>query len=227
MAASALRDSPAGSGSAGLEAELLPVLPALRSLLPGLRRGQVVSVDEVGALATALVAGASEYGAWCAVVGLPEYGVLAAARSGVSLDRLMLVDEPGQRWAEVVAILLGAVEVVLLRPPARPSVTEVRRLSAFARRHGAVLVVAGVPWEGAQVRLRVASSVWTGLGDGHGHLRSRRVQVVAEGKGRPKTEWLWLPGSDGAVRPAGLAAVDDHEPAVDDHEPAVELSVAG
>lgn len=196
------------------------MLPALRGLLPGLRRGQVVSVDEVGALATALVAGVSENGAWCAVVGLPECGVLAAARCGVSLDRLMLVDEPGERWAEVVAILLGAVEVVMLRPPARPSVTEMRRLSAFARRHGAVLVVAGVPWEGAQVRLRVASSVWTGLGDGHGHLRSRRVQVVAEGKGRPRAEWLWLPGPDGAVTPAGLAAVDGHEPAV-------ELSVAG
>jgi hypothetical protein len=162
----------------------LPVLPALRGLLPGLRRGQVVSVDEVGALATALVAGASENGAWCAVVGLPECGVLAAARSGVSLDRLMLVDEPGERWAEVVAILLGAVEVVMLRPPARLSVTEVRRLSAFARRHGAVLVVAGVPWEGAQVRLRVASSVRTGLGDGHGHLRGRqprRPSVASRG----------------------------------------------
>jgi hypothetical protein len=220
MTVSSLRDVPAGSGSPGPEAGLLPVRPALRSLLPGLRRGQVVSVDEVGALATVLVADASENGAWCAVVGLPEYGVLAAARSGVSLDQLILVDDPGERWAEVVAILLGAVEVVMLRPPARPSVTEVRRLSAFARRHGAVLVVAGVPWEGAQVRLRVASSVWTGLGDGHGHLRSRRVQVIAEGKGRPRTEWLWLPGPDGAVMPAGLAAVDDHEPAV-------ELSVAG
>ncbi|MGH8825943.1 MAG: hypothetical protein ACRDVN_15910 [Jiangellaceae bacterium] len=220
MTVPALRDSPAGSGSPDTEAGLLPVLPALRGLLPGLRRGQVVSVDEVGALATALIAGASEGGAWCATVGLPECGILAAAGSGVSLDRLILVDEPGQRWAEVVAVLLGAVEVVVLRPPARPSVTEVRRLSAFARRHGAVLVVAGVPWEGAQVRLRVVSSVWTGLGDGHGHLRSRRVRVVAEGKGRPRAEWLWLPGPDGAVTPAGLAAVDDHEPAV-------ELSVAG
>ena len=216
----ALRDSPAGSGSAGLEAGLLPVLPALRSLLPGLRRGQVVSVDEVGALATALVAGASEGGAWCAAVGLPECGVLAAAGSGVSLDRLILIDEPGERWAEVVAVLLGAVEVVVLRPPVRPSVTEVRRLTAFARRHGGVLVVAGVPWEGAQVRLRVVSSEWTGLGDGHGHLRGRRAQVVAEGKGRPRAEWLWLPGPGGEVTVAGITAVDDHEPTV-------ELSVAG
>lgn len=220
MTVPALHDSPAGSRLPDLEAGLLPVLPALRGLLPGLRRGQVVSVDEVGALSTALVAGASEGGAWCAMVGLPECGVLAAAGSGMSLDRLMLVDEPGERWAEVVAILLGAVEVVVLRPPARPSVTEVRRLTAFARQHGAALVVTGASWEGAQVRLRVASSVWTGLGDGHGHLRGRRVQVVAEGKGSPRAEWLWLPGPDGEITVAGLAAVDDHEPSV-------ELSVAG
>ena len=220
MTVPALRDSPAGSGSPGLEVGLLPVLPALRGLLPGLRRGQVVSVDEVGALSTALVAGASEGGAWCAMVGLPECGVLAAAGSGVSLDRLMLVDEPGERWAEVVAILLGAVEVVVLRPPARPSVTEVRRLTAFARQHDAVLVVTGASWEGAQVRLRVASSVWTGLGDGHGHLRGRRVRVVAEGKGRPRAEWLWLPGPDGEVAEADLAGLDT--PAAE-----AELPVAG
>ncbi len=118
------------------------------------------------------------------------------------------MDEPGGRWPEVVATLLGPVEVVLLRPSARPSVVEVRRLTAHARRHGAVLVVAGA-WQGAYLRLRVASSLWTGLGDGHGHLRGRRVQVVAEGKGRPRAAWLSASGS-GRQSPAsaGLAAVE-------------------
>jgi hypothetical protein len=44
--------------------------------------------------------------------------------------------------------------------------------------------------------------------------------VVAEGKGPPRAEWLWLPGPGGEVTVAGIAAVDDHEPTV-------ELSVAG
>lgn len=188
--------------------DLLPVLPALRGVLPGLRRGQVVSVDGLGALATALAAGVSADGGWCAAVGMPDLGVLAAVAMGMDPQRLLLVDEPGERWPEVVATMLGAVELVLLRPPVSPSAVQVRRLTAHARRHGAVLVVAG-PWEGAQVRLRVASSLWTGLSDGHGHLRGRRVQVVAEGKGPPQRSWLWLPGPDGTVGPADLVPVED------------------
>ncbi len=138
------------------------------------------------------------------MVGMPDCGVLAAAGMGVDLARLLLIDEPGPRWAEVVATLVGSVEVVLLRPPVRPSSVEVRRLTAHARRHGGVLVVAG-GWTGAPLRLRVVSSIWTGLGDGHGNLRGRRVRVVAEGKGRPETAWLWLPGPDGSVEAADVA----------------------
>lgn len=140
-------------------------------------------------------------------MGVPDLGVLAAAAMGVDPQRLLLVDEPGERWPEVVATMLGAIDLVLLRPPVSPSPVHVRRLTAHARRHGAVLVVTG-PWEGAQVRLRVASSLWTGLSDGHGHLRGRRVQVVAEGKGSPRKAWLWLPGPDGTVGPADLVSVE-------------------
>jgi hypothetical protein len=190
------------------EPDLLPVLPALQGVLPGLRRGQVVSVDGAGALITALAAGVSEGGGWCAAVGMPDLGVLAAVAMGVDPQRLLLVDEPGERWPEVVATMFGAVELVLLRPPGPPSAVQVRRLTAHARRHGAVLVVTG-PWEGAQVRLEVVSSLWTGLSDGHGHLRGRRVQVVVEGKGPPRRAWLWLPGPDGAISPADLVPVEE------------------
>jgi hypothetical protein len=214
MSASALRTPVEGA----LQADTLAVLPSLQSLVPWLRRGQVVSVDGGGSLPLALAAGASAEGAWCAVVGMPECGVLAASDMGVDPGRLLLVDEPGGRWPEVVATLLGPVEVVLLRPPAQPSVVEVRRLTAHARRHGAVLVVAGA-WQGAYLRLRVASSLWTGLGDGHGHLRGRRVQVVAEGKGRPRAAWLWLPDPDGKVAFAVEAGAEVVETGV---EPGVE-----
>jgi hypothetical protein len=57
------------------------VLPALRELLPRgrLARGSVVAVAEFGLLCLALAAAASAAGAWCAIAGLPEAGVLAAA----------------------------------------------------------------------------------------------------------------------------------------------------
>lgn len=202
------------------ETEELPVLSALRGLLPaGLPRGQAVAVDGVGALSLALVAGAVPAGVpaadrWCALVGTPEAGVLAAAGMGADTDRLLLVDEPGERWPDVVATLLPAVEVVLLRPPSPPSAGVNRRLTALARRHGSALVVAGSTssWEGAYLRLRVATSLWVGLADGHGHLRGRRVKVVAEGRGaggRPRASWLWLPAEDGSVAGADLVAVPE------------------
>lgn len=198
------------------ETEQIPVLPALAGLLSaGLPRGQVVMVDALGALPLALVAGAvpaddpAAADRWCALVGMPETGALAVAGMGADLGRLLLVDDPGEHWPEVVATLLPAAEVVLVCPPSRPSTGVVRRLTALARQHGAVLIVAGA-WEGAYLRLQVTSSLWTGLGHGHGHLQARRVKVVAEGRGagsRPRVAWLWLPGPDGSVAPADLEAV--------------------
>ncbi|NED97465.1 hypothetical protein G1H11_19385 [Phytoactinopolyspora alkaliphila] len=206
MASVAGKPSDVASESTGL-----PVLPALQGLLPMLRRGQVVEVDGSGALSLALLAGASQSGSWCGVVGMPEGGMLAASEMGCDLDRLLLVDHPGDRWVDVTAALLEAVDVVLLRPPVRPQTGVVRRLVALARKSGSMLIAAGA-WEGSSVRLRVESSLWTGLEHGHGHLRGRRVKIVAEGRGaggRPRSAWVWLPGPDGSVSPAELAVVHD------------------
>jgi hypothetical protein len=187
---------------------LLPVLLALRDLLPGgLQRGSVVTSGDWGLLALALTAGAVADGAWCAVVGVPAIGARAAAEAGLDLDRVLLVSEPGPSWAQVVASLLDGFDVVLLRPPDQPSAQLRRKLEAVARRHGSVLVVAG-DWPGAQSRLRVTDAQWIGIGAGHGRLRARRARVVASGRGageRPRATWLWLPGPDGAVTSADLA----------------------
>jgi hypothetical protein len=199
--------------------ELLPVLPALSGLLPGggLRRGSVIAVERPGLLCVMLAAGASAAGSWCAVVGMPQLGVLAAADAGVDVDRLLLVPDPGPRWPQVAAALLEGCELVLLCPPARPSAPVARRLAAHARRSGGALVVvggaAGVAgaFEGANLWLRMASPQWIGIGAGHGRLRCRRVQVVAGGRGsgaRPRTQWWWLPDPDGAVAVAEQAAAE-------------------
>jgi hypothetical protein len=182
---------------------LLPVLPALRDLLPGgaLQRGSVVTSGDWGLLALALTAGAIADGAWCAIVGVPAMGVRAAAEAGLDPDRVLLVGEPGASWPQVVASLLDGFDIVLLRPPDQPSAQLRRKLEAAARRYGSVLVVAG-EWPGAQSRLLVTDTQWTGIGAGHGRLRARRAQVVASGRGageRPRSAWLWLPGPDGTV----------------------------
>lgn len=185
---------------------VLPVLPALRELLPrGLARGTVVAVAEFGLLCLALAAAASADGAWCGIAGLPEAGVLAAAGLGLDAGRILLVPDPGPAWPQVVASLLDGCELVLLRLP-RPAGGTVpaqarRRLEATLRRGRGVLLVAG-DWPGAQHRLRVVTQRWTGLGDGHGRLRACCAEVTADGRGEAamtRTRWLWLPGEDGGV----------------------------
>jgi hypothetical protein len=75
----------------------------------------------------------------------------------------------------VVAALLDAVDVVLVRPPAGLPAGQARRLAARARERGAVLVPLGTWSEPADLRLAVAASAWHGLGQGHGSLASRGV----------------------------------------------------
>lgn len=192
---------------ASADEQVLAVLPALAGLLPGggLRRGSTVAVSGSTSLALALVAAPTTAGSWCAAVALPTLGLLAAAEAGVTAGRLALVPAPGGEWAAVVGALLDALDVVVARPPERVRPGDARRLVARARERGSVLVPLG-RWEGADVRLAVASSQWVGLGQGWGHLRGRRVEVVAEGRGaaaRPRRAELWLPAPGGGVLPAG------------------------
>lgn len=158
----------------------LPVAPLLLPLFPdgGLRRGTTVAVSGSLGLALVVLAGPSQAGAWCAAVGVPALGLAAAAEAGIALDRFPMVANPGGDWPTVTAALLDAFDAVLLRAPS-PGAN--RRLEARARERGSVLIVAG-DWPGADVRLSVARSEWEGLGDGHGHLRRRRLEVVATGR---------------------------------------------
>jgi hypothetical protein len=184
----------------------LPVLPALAELLPegGLRRGSTVTVSGATSLALALLAGPSQTGSWCAAVGLPSLGLVAAAEVGVALERFPLVARPGDEWPTVVAALVEAVDVVLVCLPRHVRMGDARRLVAKARDRGAVLVTTGrSAGFAADVRLSVAGAAWEGLGEGHGRLRARRMDVVANGRGaaaRERQVSLWLPAADGGVR---------------------------
>ena len=203
----------------------LPVPEAFDSLVPGgLRRGTVVGTGGRAAtsLALALVSGASAQGSWVATVDLPTLGLAAAAELGLDLSHLAVVAPPSPaRWTTVVAALVDGVDVVLTRPPRRTRPQEARRLAARVRERGAVLVLVapacvartpgiGPSWpEGPDLRLTGTAMAWEGLGEGHGHLRARRVTVERTGRrdvARPQRADLWLPGPDGTV------ALDDPPP---------------
>jgi len=184
----------------------LPVLPALAALLPegGLRRGSTVAVSGAASLALALLAGPSQAGSWCTAVGVPSLGLVSASEVGIALERFPLVARPGDEWPAVVAALIDAVDVVLVHLPRHVRSGDARRLAAKTRDRGAVLVTTGgskaLP---ADVRLSVASCRWEGLGQGHGRLRARRIDVVASGRGaaaRERRVSLWLPAADGGVK---------------------------
>jgi hypothetical protein len=174
--------------------QVLPVAPVLAEsgLLPphGVRRGSVVVVAGSTSLALALAAGPSAAGSWCAAVGMPALGLVAAAEAGIALERFALVPAvPADQWATVVAALVDTVDVVLVAPPPRMRAADGRRLAARARERGAVLVSVNGWSDAPDLRLTVDGVRWSGIGDGHGHLRERRLRVVVDGRralARPK-----------------------------------------
>ncbi len=192
------------------DTRIVGVSGALGTVLDGIRRGSTLLVDmALGgvSLALALVAATAREGAWTAAVGLPWLGLAAAGELGVSLDRFALVPDPGDRWPGVASALLDGMDMVLLGPPGRVRPADARRLTARARESGTVLVVLDLGrrcWpEAPDLRLSVARATWEGLGVGHGHLRSRRVEVVVTGRraaSRERRATLWLPD------PAGTGA---------------------
>jgi len=194
----------------------LPVPPPLAPLFPAgsLRRGTTTTVTGqpghgATTLALALMAAASAAGSWCAVVGLADPGVVAAAGLGLDLRRVVFVPHPGNGWAEAAGDLLSGVDAVLIRPPGRARLTAARHLTARARERQAALVVlleGSAAWpEGGDLALSVGAVEWEGIGRGHGHLQGRRAEVRVSGRraaGRVSECSLWLPAGSGAVEGA-------------------------
>ena len=163
--------------------------PALESLLPGgsLKAGSAYSVERSTALVMALMAGPSADGVWCGVVGMPDFGLEAAAGFGIDLDRLALVPHPGDEWLTVTAAMADVVGVVVTRPPKRVPDSAVARLQARIRQREALLIVLG-DWPGSEARLEVRRTEWSGLGTGHGHLRGREMTVAVAAKAGPSRD---------------------------------------
>lgn len=191
----------------------LPTLPAVAALLPGgsLRAGAVYSVGESMSLVMAMMAGPSAAGAWCAVVGIPGFGVEAAARTGVNLERLVLVPTPGARWLEVAAAVADVATVVVARPPLGLAAAELERLSSRLRQRGSILLALG-PWPRSEARLVPTAGSWAGIGEGHGYLSARELGVeVTDRAGFRRRGGLSFPEHGGVAAP-DPAAIDIRRP---------------
>lgn len=179
--------------SGGLR-ETLPAHPALAGLVR-LHPGSSYRADATS-VAVALLAGPSGQGQWSAVVGVDDLGLEAAAELGLDLSRTLLVPAPGEHWAEVTAALLDVTSVLLLRPPSRVDGHTARRIAARLRKRSAVLVVQG-DWPQCEAHFSLGRQQWQGLGQGHGHLSTRRIEVVVRQGAGPATRALvTLPGHE-------------------------------
>jgi hypothetical protein len=181
----------------------LDTLPALGEVVR-LRTGGAYAVDSPS-LAMALMAGPSMAGEWSAVVGVPEFGLEAAAGFGVALERTIVVPAPGEHWLSVTAGLADVVSVVLVKPSSPVTEHQAERLRSRLRQKDAALICWG-SWPRCDATVSVLTSSWTGLGQGHGHLRGREVEVSVRRGGAPvRRTSLWLPGVDSQVSEAGPA----------------------
>jgi hypothetical protein len=179
-------------------------------VLPGgLRRDTPTTVAAVAgglSLLLALIASACQDGGWCAVVGMPDLGVVAAVDHGLPAQRLALVPYPGPEPLTVVAALIDGFDVVAFRPAGSVPAKMARRLEARARQRRTALLIHG-DWPGAQVALRTRDLRWEGISrSGRGRLRQRQLVVEATGRGsgnRSRIAQVWLPTPAG-----GVAALD-------------------
>ncbi|OBF14221.1 hypothetical protein [Mycobacterium sp. ACS4331] len=169
---------------------LLPVPESLAELLPrGLPRGVVGVLTGARSLPLSMVAAVTAGGGFAALVGMPRAGLLAAAEMGATLDRVAVIPDPGADPLEVAAVLMDGMDLVVLDltgrsvPPARA-----RTLTARARHKGCTLLVTGIDWQGASVRLdaRVRGYDLTG-GCESGYGRVGRVHLALRARGRCAT----------------------------------------
>lgn len=163
---------------------------ALATALPGggLPRGAVVSLGATSlggtsSLLLALLAAPRDI--WCAVVGLPDLGLAAAAEMGVDLRRLGIIPDPGQDLPQVISVLADGVDVIATTSPADlpAGLTPGRRrvITGRLRDSGTVLLVIG-SWPGADLMLTVTDMRWSGVGHGHGLLRDRELDIRVGGR---------------------------------------------
>ncbi|WP_232541752.1 hypothetical protein [Nocardia bovistercoris] len=158
----------------------LAVPPALAELLPdgGLAKGSVVAYAGARSLLAGLLAAATEDGGHAAVVGMPRFGLLAAVEMGAELARIAVIADPGPDPVEIASVLLDGLDLVVLGlgnravPPSRSRV-----IAARARTAGATLVVADGHWPDPGLRLESRVCEYSGLGAGHGRLRSLSLDV--------------------------------------------------
>ncbi len=170
---------------------LLALPEALAAQLPaGLPKGSVAVLSGARSLPVGIAAAVTAAGGHVAILGLPEFGLLAAAEMGADLSRLAVIPDPGTDPVEVAAVLMDGMDLVVLDLAGRSvPLTRARAVVARARQHGCTLLVTRGEWQGAAVRLEARVNGYQITAAGHGgpvpgcgRIGAVRVSVRARGR---------------------------------------------
>ena len=150
-----------------------------------MERGRIHGVrgDAAASLLNALVARATDEGAWCAFVDMQSTGLRAAHEHGVALHRVICVDTDRSpaSWGRIVGALVEGIDIVVVRDPVC-SPAEARRVASRVKAQGAILLVHGdLSSFPVDVMLTASTRTW----QFRACAVSRRVQVSAEGRRMP------------------------------------------
>ncbi|MGY2148830.1 hypothetical protein ACW9HM_05070 [Nocardia gipuzkoensis] len=186
---------------AAAPSKVLPIPGGLGAALPegGLPRGGVVTTAGRVYPLLGLIAAATGAGAWVAVLGGAQLGLLAVAGMGGNLARLAHIPDPGQDPLAVAAVLLDGLDVVVLDVPGSAAPSRMRAVLARVRSHDAVLITTGPGWARPDLQMHCDSAGYRGLGRGRGRLRSMTydIRVSSRGAHHPRTTRIQLDSASG------------------------------
>ncbi|NLG55290.1 MAG: hypothetical protein GX542_06530 [Rhodococcus sp.] len=133
-------------------------------------------------------------GGQVAIVGHPQFGLLAAVEMGAKLERIALIPHPGPDPIEIAAVLLDGMDLVVLGLSGTAvSLSRARAVQARARNKGATLLVTGGSWDGTEVWLdaqvgHYRGVVARGADRSIGRLCTYRLRASARGRSfQPRT----------------------------------------
>jgi hypothetical protein len=157
---------------------------------------------------------------WIGAAGVASLGVQACSEAGIALERLVVVLDPGrsrgstssvrsdESWGQVLGALVDGFDLVLFGGASQLRPGTARRVQTRVQSRGAVMLLVGPPGPFSCDVQVTSESAWEGLGDGHGHLRARRVDLAVDGRRIQRTRRgsIWFPDGAGDVTAVGAGA---------------------
>jgi hypothetical protein len=200
---SPISSRPSVGRASQLVQDVLPVDPGIVDIFPqrGLRKGSVLRLrgsygSGLYSFAVQSLVAASQHGAWVALFNVDDLGYGFLLRSGVDLERTLIIHDD-QHPSRTLATLLESFAIVVTPP--NLSLAQMARLSARARERSSIIISvervarsgsAGVPrWEGGvDLTVYLRSASWAmDLESGITSVNRGEVVVTVEHHGVGRT----------------------------------------